>query len=171
ADPRRGVHRRRHGRPRARRGPRGHPRRQLVHDGALAARRARRARRARGVRRHPLPRGPRRADGRPPRRRLPARRPGEPPDLRARPRLHGGDEPDRRAAGRRGGRRRGGRRARLRELAARLRPRAGRRGRARRALRGPGRPRAPLEDLRGALPAPLRRAPRLRPRAAAAGDR
>ena len=50
-------------------------------------------------------RGGRRAAARASRRpRLPARRAGEPADLRARARLHGGDERDRRPARRRGGR-------------------------------------------------------------------
>ena len=90
ADPRRRLHRRGGcgARPRARRG--GRAGRQLARDAPRAARRARARRRAGGDRRHPRPRRARRAARRRPPARAAARRPGEPADLRARPRLHGG---------------------------------------------------------------------------------
>ncbi len=89
------------------------------------------------------------------------------PRLRARARLHRGDERDRRAP-----RRRADPRARrVRELAARVRNGAQRRGRPGHAVRAAGRSRAPLEDLRGARPRDARAARRLRAGAHAARDR
>src|SRR4051812_2901410 len=141
------LHRRegRAARPRPRRG--GRAGRQLAYDPAPAGRGSRRARgddrRARAA---PRPRGRSRD--------LP-RGPGEPAPVVEGPGIHGADEP-RRGAPRGAGRGRPDPRD-LRQLVARLRTRpAGRRGRGS-ALRAPGRPRAPLEDLRRAMPAALRR--------------
>ena len=130
-----------------------------------------RARRGGRDGRHPRPRGARRAARRRARARRPARRAGQPPAVRARSRLHRADEPHRRAPGGRGGRGLGRGRAGLRQLAARLRAGAARRGRRGPAVRRAGRPRASLEGLRRAGAQPARPARRLRARAAAPGDR
>ena len=87
------------------------------------------------------------------------------------PGLHGADQPDRRAPRRRGGRGLAGARARLRQLDARLRRRAARRGRPGEPLRRAGRPRAHVQDLRRAGAGHARAPRRLRARARAAGDR
>jgi hypothetical protein len=101
----------------------------------------------------------------------PARRPGQrplsdrDPDYTEETNLTGARRVPRRSRPRAAARR-------LRELPARLRP-ASRHGRRRpgHALRPAGGPRAPLEDLRRGLPAPVRRAPRVRPGPPAAGHR
>ncbi len=166
------LHRRPPGRARACRGSRGHARGQLVRHRALAARRTG----ARGARVETA--DIRRAEDlwplfegiRPERVYLLAAQASRPlsesdPDYTEETNLTGARRVAEAVAAN------GSQRARLRQLAARVRAEAQRRGRDRTALRPAGRPRAPLEDLRRAVPRAVRAQARLRPRAAAARDR